>query len=532
MTIFRSAFAAFLLSVTVFHAQAQDDGPRCSTTEYMKERLAQNPSLAKDMERNEDALQQWLSKHKTAETRGVVTIPVVVHLVYNPAINMQLSDWQVKSQIDVLNEDYRRQNADQYKTPSDFLGAAADCELQFCLAKRDPAGNATTGILREPYPNVDAWYMGTFDPYKTTNWPREQYLNIWVVKLSHYPNEAAPLGYTTFPSVTDFTDGVVVTDTAFGRIGELKSKYNRGRTATHEVGHWLNLIHVWGDDSGCNGTDYCEDTPNQADSNVGCPTHPHVSCSNNGDMFMNYLDYVHDSCMNIFTNDQKARMLGTLDTQRPGILSSSGCNNPTAYDYDLEVTSIINPSMNVDRRYLNPLVRVSNPGVHSITGFTLYYQFYDQELHSLDYNSTLAAGTSEVLTLPQIKDSVGYNFFIAYAKNTAGASGLVVESDTVNNFATRSFYVTDSANQQPNGMKAQYDLGNSSFDLLFDQLVYNHFDLTVFNLLGQRIDVGYHDTELNKVNVDLKNAVPGVYFVRVMNGGKKLSTSVLKLPSQ
>jgi hypothetical protein len=122
------------------------------------------------------------------------------------------------------------------------------------------------------------------------------------------------IGYAQFPE--DFakkpsTDGVVIKTTAFGRVGNIAAPYNAGRTATHEVGHWLNLRHIWGDDGGaCNGTDYCDDTPNQGNRHIGCPGFPTVSCSNgpNGDMFMNYMDYTDDRCMNLFTNDQRIRM--------------------------------------------------------------------------------------------------------------------------------------------------------------------------------------------------------------------------------
>jgi hypothetical protein len=523
--------AALALFVFVFvSARGQNEPPRCSADAYMQLQIQQNPSIVEVAKQQEAQIRHWIA-HNGHGSRGVITIPVVVHLVYNPSANMTLSDWQVKSQIDVLNEDYRRQNADTYKTPAAFSGAATDCEIQFCLAKRDPNGNPTTGILREMYNDVTDWSMGGFNAYKVTAWPRDQYLNIWVAKLAE-----GVLGYSTFPSITDFTDGVVITDTAFGRIGELKGKYNRGRTATHEVGHWLDMIHIWGDDSPptCDDTDNCDDTPNQFDSNSGVPEHPHVTCDNGGDMFMNYMDYVHDSVMNVFTADQKTRMLAALTVSRASILSSQACNAPWTSDYDLEITSIINPSGTLYDRYINPNVRVTNRGAEAVGGFRLYYRFNEQDVHSYDWTGSLLPGDDEVIVLPQIRDSLGYNFFIAYAKDVVnGNNALVVESDTVNNFMSRSYYVSFDSPPPPVGNVAVwYDFGKSSFDLVFDLLVYDKFDLSVFNSIGQRVSVNVTDKELNKLNVDMKNAVPGPYFLRVVNGGETIGKAVVIIPAQ
>jgi hypothetical protein len=155
------------------------------------------------------------------------------------------------------------------------------------------------------------------------NWDPTRYLNIWVCNLGD-----GLLGYATFPAdlQSDPTnDGVVILYKAFGNIGVLHPDYNLGRTATHEVGHWLNLRHIWGD-ANC-GDDFVDDTPTQQTSNVGCPTFPHVTCSNgpNGDMFMNYMDYVNDACMGMFTQGQKNRLTATLNGSRILMLSSQGC---------------------------------------------------------------------------------------------------------------------------------------------------------------------------------------------------------------
>jgi hypothetical protein len=245
---------------------------------------------------------------------SVITIPVVVHVIHTPgeAIGggQNISVAQIQSQIDVLNEDFRRLNPDRVNTPNAFVGVAADPSIEFRLACQDPNGNPTNGITRTAS-TVNAFSVN--DDIKFTSrgghdaWPTVRYLNIWVGNLA-----GGLLGYAQFPfdyATRPNTDGVVIRTTAFGRVGNVVAPFNTGRTATHEVGHWLGLFHIWGDDGGsCNGSDQCNDTPNQADENFGCPAFPSASCSNNADMSMNYMDYTDDACMNIFTNDQRIRM--------------------------------------------------------------------------------------------------------------------------------------------------------------------------------------------------------------------------------
>ncbi|MBL7807887.1 MAG: hypothetical protein JNN28_08745, partial [Saprospiraceae bacterium] len=270
-----------------------------------------------------------------AHDRAVVTIPVVVHVVwYNNAQN--ISDAEIQSQIDVLNADFRRTNADAGNTPAAFQGVAADCEINFCMATQDPSGNATNGIQRRQTTvngfstndNVKFFNTGGLDV-----WDRDKYLNIWVCNLS-----GGLLGYAQFPGGPASTDGVVCDYAYFGTINSTPP-FDKGRTATHEVGHWLNCYHIWGDDgSSCSGTDNVGDTPNQADENYGCPTFPQVSCSNgpNGDMFMNYMDYTDDACMNVFTTGQKNRMqsLFSAGGARVALASSPGCEPASGNNCD------------------------------------------------------------------------------------------------------------------------------------------------------------------------------------------------------
>ena len=261
----------------------------------------------------------------TAQRSGCTEIPVVVHVVYRNAAE-NISDAQIESQIKVLNEDFRKKNSDVSHTPAPFAPLTGDARVTFKLATVDPDGNATDGITRTHttaagFTDDDAVKSaatGGADP-----WPSNEYLNLWVCQLL-----GGLLGYAQFPGGPAETDGVVIRQSAFGTTGTATAPFNLGRTATHEIGHWLNLRHIWGDDGdGCGGSDFVADTPNQGGPNTGMPTFPKVSCSNgpNGDMFMNYMDYTDDAGMFMFTAGQVTRMQACLDGARSTIGHSVPC---------------------------------------------------------------------------------------------------------------------------------------------------------------------------------------------------------------
>jgi PKD repeat protein len=304
---------------------------QCGTMENHEYLLQTDPNYAA----NREAIRQQTIAYQNSPaasngSRSVVTIPVVFHVVYGNSTE-NISDAQLLSQITVLNEDFRKLNSNFSQTPNVFQSVAADMEIEFCLASVDPSGNPTNGITRTSTTvssfntnnNVKRASNGGKDP-----WPTSSYLNIWVCDLG-----SSLLGYAQFPGGNPNTDGVVITYYSVGKppANTFSGAYNLGRTATHEVGHWLNLYHIWGDDDGaCNGSDEVADTPNQSDSNGGCPNFPHVSCNNgpNGDMFMNYMDYMSDACATMFTNGQKARSsaLFGVGGARVSLLSSNVCS--------------------------------------------------------------------------------------------------------------------------------------------------------------------------------------------------------------
>jgi Pregnancy-associated plasma protein-A len=292
---------------------------QCGTM-VLHEKLSERyPSYRQNQERIEQGIRRSiLSGQAERLTRKLLTIQVVVHVVYKlPAEN--ISDAQVKNQIAVLNKDFRATNPDKSKVPPVWKGLVADAKLTFALAKKDPTGKATTGITRTKTMR-DSFGTGNDVKKKAKGgadaWPTDRYLNIWVCNLADQL-----LGYAQFPGGPAATDGVVILYSAFGTTGAAAAPFNLGRTATHEVGHWLNLRHIWGDRNDCGGTDHTADTPNQQLPNTGKPAFPHVTCNNgpNGDMFMNYMDYVDDAAMFMFTPAQVVRMNATLAGPRKKI---------------------------------------------------------------------------------------------------------------------------------------------------------------------------------------------------------------------
>lgn len=251
-------------------------------------------------------------------TAKLITIPVVVHIVLEED-EADISDEQVESQIEVLNRDYRAENADLGNVPAVWAGLVTDSNIQFALAKEDPDGASTSGITRAQTENgsfdvddrVKAASTGGVDP-----WPTDRYLNLWVCDLGE-----RLLGYAQFPNGPSATDGVVIHMRAFGTSGTAEEPFNGGRTATHEVGHYLGLRHIWGDKNDCSGDDLIADTPAAQRPNTGKPSFPHVTCNNapSGDMFMNYMDYVDDDSMCMFTAAQVARMNATLAGPRKSL---------------------------------------------------------------------------------------------------------------------------------------------------------------------------------------------------------------------
>ncbi|MBL7740279.1 MAG: T9SS type A sorting domain-containing protein [Chitinophagaceae bacterium] len=330
----------------------------CHTSEYQQQEMINDPGLAVRVAAIETFIQKQKTKARSAgETarlqHGVIKIPVVVHILYHqPGEN--ISDERVSSQIEMLNKCFRKQNADTTHTPAAFKALSADCEIEFQLAISDPRRRSTTGIIRKYTPTAE-WQMDDKMKFSADMgddaWDASSYLNIWVCNLRRIA------GYASLPGADPSKDGIVIDYTVFGT--NTSSGYEMGKTAVHEAAHWLGVKHVWGDDY-C-GDDLVEDTPKQGNYTTGCPAGIRVSCSNGpaGDMYMNYMDYTNDACINLFTEGQKTRMrtLFMSGGQRSALLASLGLSTPLIFE---------SPVPDEAPRWLHPQI-YPNPATNELT---------------------------------------------------------------------------------------------------------------------------------------------------------------------
>ncbi|MCS7028280.1 MAG: M43 family zinc metalloprotease [Bacteroidia bacterium] len=298
----------------------------CGTMELHRHLLKNDPEYAKNIERIERYTQEYIKNAENFKSSSIITIPVVFHVVYENATE-NISNTRIMEQLDVLNQDFSKTNSDAGLVPTAFKSLHVDTEIRFCLATKDPNGNPTTGITRTPTTKSSFSITSNDVKYSSTGgkdaWNTQKYLNIWICDLG-----SSLLGYAQFPGGDPATDGVVLNYRFVGKTGAV-APYNKGRTGTHEVGHYLNLRHIWGDDSGCSPDDFVADTPTQDEESSGCPTFPLTDAcqpSSPGIMFMNYMDYTDDACMYMFTAGQKARMRAALTGPRASLTTSSATN--------------------------------------------------------------------------------------------------------------------------------------------------------------------------------------------------------------
>lgn len=323
----RIAISLGLVLVTWATIPAQQ---RCGTSLLTQDRAARFPMVERQAH-SEAGYRRFITSTQGGGPEYL--IPVVVHLIQQSNVAV-ISDARVQSQIDVLNEDFSKLNADTSLIPLEFQGVAADSKVRFCLASIDPDGCPTDGINRVVHPELAVHSYDEEAALKgLTQWDPFRYLNIWVPVSM----DDGLLGYATFPTWLNFdpgSDGIVVNGTAFGRgNGTPASTYNQGRTTTHEVGHWLGLYHTFQDGCAGNTPQSCSsqgdrvcDTPPTQNSNFGCPAQQNT-CTETPvdahDQTMNYMDYVDDACMYMFSAGQRDRMHYFLTTDRSFIWSDS-----------------------------------------------------------------------------------------------------------------------------------------------------------------------------------------------------------------
>lgn len=295
---------------------------KCGTMEVYNRQAENFPEFRLAQSSIENDILNILERKTISEITKPVKIKTVVHIMYSDEPNA-VSDAQVIGQIAVLNNDYGAKNLDIQKVPQVWSDLVSDTMISFDLADIDPSGAPTNGITRT---QTNSNSFGTDDSVKFDDqggksaWSTDTYLNIWVCNIG-----GGILGYAQFPGGPPETDGVVIDVQCFGTEGTAVAPFDLGRTATHEVGHYLNLSHIFGEGRGnvCSDSDYVDDTPNQLAPNYEKPVFPKISCNNgpDGDMFMNYMDYVDDDTMFMFTTGQKERMQATLLGPRASLIA-------------------------------------------------------------------------------------------------------------------------------------------------------------------------------------------------------------------
>jgi hypothetical protein len=412
-------------SLLVFSARAQE---RCGSVEYEKSKHLGS------VEKKEAAFEKWMNtkliqraaKNSERTQASTYTIPVVVHIIHNGeavGTGTNLSDAQVQSQIDVMNEDYNRLNADASNTPTEFQSVAGSINIQFVLAKQDPFGLYTNGIVRVKGSKT-SWTSNDDATFKALSyWRADRYVNIWVLNLTDY------LGYSQFPSPNgtslqglnepdmphdSISDGLAIYYKAFGSGNfDLDSQYDKGRTATHEMGHYFGLRHIWGDNSNCSTTtDYVTDTPPQNASTNGCPTNPQISCTVHK-MFQNYMDYTDDPCMNLFTQGQVSRMDIVINNaaRRKSLLTSPGATpsgTQPLVDIALAVLKNAGPVLCVTNPA--PQLTIQNKGNTPIQNFKVETVINNGSTISQSFtNADLQPGEEKDFTLNSLSLIVGTN---------------------------------------------------------------------------------------------------------------------------
>jgi len=448
-----------LALLTISSVLAQE---KCATPVYNQLKNMKYPDINKKQLfedwLKDKKLEKALERVRESTQEEIYKIPVVIHILHQgepEGVGSNISLGQVLSQMEILNQDFRRLGPDTSATLEAFKPLAADTKIEFTLAKQGPDGNPTTGIIRKratqsSYRAPDFFNQEDDRELKALSyWPAEDYLNIWVTNIDI-------LGYAQFPEsdlpgLSDdpedrLTDGVVVDYRFFGE-GFNADDFSKGHTTSHEVGHFLGLRHIWGDNDTCFADDFCEDTPNQRSSYLGkCPTSSQSSCESS-DMFQNYMDFTDDACMNIFTFCQKERMRIVLENspRRESLLTSPGLVPLLTLVFDLSISSLDNlPIVSCDNN-LTAELTIRNQGLEAINSFDLrVFLNSDVQLLSFD-NLDIDSNQEATFNLDFLDLPAPENELTLELANPNGS----LDEDPTNNTISTKFLIDDQNNALP-----------------------------------------------------------------------------------
>ena len=479
---------------------------RCGSDEYNERLRQQYPNMMGSQE-YEDWLRPKIEAYKASrllnpdETNVVLTIPVVVHVFNNGepiGTGPNITDAQINSQITVMNIDYRN-------LAGSTIPAAADVEVEFCLAQQDPNGLPTDGINRvnigqngiteTSLPDAQN-QMDAFKP--SSIWDPSKYMNMWSVAFN---GGSGLLGYAQFPGGPANTDGVVSDYRFFGSSDYddgsfiLSAPFDKGRTMTHEVGHFLGLYHTFQDgtctDDYTTG-DLCADTPGVATANYNCPTGTD-SCPTppgNPDMIENYMDYTDDACMDTFTADQKARIVTTLNnsTNRMELVTSIGCDAPVIYDLDGQINFGNLNIINCGSTSITPEIIITNRGNNTLTSASIDYYADSDTPTTYNWTGSLALGETDTVTLPTINLTIGAHTFNAELIAPNGGT----DEQTGNNVIATNIDIT--------GANCSSE-GTTTFNTSTEGVVFN----TISNLNSGKPS-GYSDFTSTATDVNINSS--------------------------
>ncbi len=370
---------------------------------------------------HESQFENWISgirlQKTSSRTEATYTLPIVFHIVHfgeEIGTGSNISDERILDQLRILNEDYGRTNTDASSTPPSFLDVAVNTDIQFILAKRDPEGLPTTGIVRKQGSQPSYSQSEFIELMQESFWPPEEYINIMVAELSGNIIGWSSYPYSSLEGIIDidenpFQDAVIVDHEYIGINDDTGGQFDSfGRTLTHEIGHYLGLRHLWGDILNCTGNDYCDDTPTQSRNYTGlCPSEAQFTCESE-DMYSNYMNYTNDACMNIFTQCQKTRMNLVLENspRRFSLLSSPALSEPVQVSNDLGIRRVIEPESNDCNTEYIPSIEVRNYGTNTINSFRATLSLGDDSLQTIEINSNLELLESEIISFDAINISM------------------------------------------------------------------------------------------------------------------------------